>query len=106
MSILGSKTVRAVLPNGGTVFETEKYPIQKAMIDLNLKIIFSDSEFYLISRTVSGLLPIKLAVESLCQRDSNLLTEKFGTAIEDDDDTNACSEKELSLEQKIELAIA
>ncbi|GIX87634.1 hypothetical protein CDAR_300351 [Caerostris darwini] len=51
-----------------------KNPIQKAIIDLNLQINFSDSEFDLISRTVSALLPIKLAVEALCRRDSKLLT--------------------------------
>ncbi|GFV70789.1 uncharacterized protein TNCV_1946991 [Trichonephila clavipes] len=43
------------------------------MIDLNLQINFSDSEFDLISRTVSALLPIKLAVEVLCRRKSDLL---------------------------------
>ncbi|GFV19605.1 uncharacterized protein TNCV_478311 [Trichonephila clavipes] len=32
-------------------------------------------------------------------------SEEFGTVIEDDDDTNIDSEKELSLEQKLELAI-
>ncbi|GFX15550.1 uncharacterized protein TNCV_3304791 [Trichonephila clavipes] len=33
-------------------------------------------------------------------------SEEFGTVIEDDDDTNIDCEKELSLEQKLELAIA
>ncbi|GFW00887.1 hypothetical protein TNCV_1761251 [Trichonephila clavipes] len=51
-----------------------KSPIKNAMIDLNLQINFSDSEFYSISRTVSALHSIKLAVETLCRRDSNLLT--------------------------------
>lgn len=51
-----------------------KNPIMKALIDLNLQINFSDSEFDLISKTVSVLLPIKLAVEALCRKNSNLLT--------------------------------
>ncbi|GIY01209.1 putative AC transposase [Caerostris darwini] len=51
-----------------------KNPIQKAMIVLNLQINFSDSEFDLISRTISALLPIKLTVEALCRIDPNLLT--------------------------------
>ncbi|GFU63940.1 uncharacterized protein TNCV_1939651 [Trichonephila clavipes] len=51
-----------------------KNPIQKASIKLILQTNFSDGEFDLIFRTVSALLPIKLAVEALCRRDSNLLT--------------------------------
>ncbi|GFS50677.1 hypothetical protein TNCV_2042471 [Trichonephila clavipes] len=47
-------------------------PIQKAMIDLQIN--FSDSEFDLISGTASAVLLIKLAVEALCRRDSNLIT--------------------------------
>ncbi|GFW78453.1 hypothetical protein TNCV_1379991 [Trichonephila clavipes] len=43
------------------------------MIDLNLKINFPYIEFDLISRTVSALLSIKLAVVRLCLRYSNLL---------------------------------
>ncbi|PRD35135.1 UNVERIFIED_CONTAM: hypothetical protein NCL1_12504 [Trichonephila clavipes] len=48
------------------------------------------------------------SVKHLNTRDCNTgipNTEEFGTVIEDDD-TNADSEKELSLEQKLELAIA
>ncbi|GIY52335.1 uncharacterized protein CDAR_207931 [Caerostris darwini] len=51
-----------------------KNAVQKTMIDLNLQINFSDSEFDLIFRTVSALLPIKLIVEALCRGDSNLFT--------------------------------
>ncbi|GFV41306.1 uncharacterized protein TNCV_3146341 [Trichonephila clavipes] len=32
-------------------------------------------------------------------------SEEFGTVIEDDDDTNVNSEKELSLEQKLQLTV-
>ncbi|GFW47561.1 hypothetical protein TNCV_582731 [Trichonephila clavipes] len=53
-------------PNDGTIFETEK-SIQKGNDRLKPE-NFSDSEFDLISRTASALVPIKLDVEVLCQR--------------------------------------
>ncbi|GFV31435.1 uncharacterized protein TNCV_134741 [Trichonephila clavipes] len=48
--------------------------IPKALIDLNLQINLSDGEFDLIFLTVLALIPVKLAVEALCRRDSNLFT--------------------------------
>lgn len=74
MLILDSKTSWNSLLLMMERFLKLKNPIQKAIIDLKLQINFSVSEFDLISRTVSALLPVKLAVEALCRRDSNLLT--------------------------------
>ena len=48
--------------------------ICKSLIDLNSPINFRDTELELISAIVSSLLPVKLAVETLCRRDSTLLT--------------------------------
>ncbi|GFV88213.1 putative AC9 transposase [Trichonephila clavipes] len=72
--ILDSKTRWNILVLMMERFLKLKNPIKKAMIDLSLQTIFSNREFDLISRTVSALLSIKLVVEALCRRDSNLLT--------------------------------
>lgn len=50
-----------------------RYCVQKALIDLKSNIVFSEEDFLLISETIDALSPIKLAVEALCRRDSNLL---------------------------------
>lgn len=46
--------------------------VQKALIDLNLQINFSNKKFDLIIKTVLALLLIKLAVRALCSKISNL----------------------------------
>ena len=51
-----------------------KVPTQKALLDLNQGIYFTDEEFALISSIVDALNPIKMAVEALCRRDTNLIT--------------------------------
>ena len=49
-------------------------PTQKALLDIDQAIYFTDEEFTLISSIVEALNPIKLAVEALCRRDTNLIT--------------------------------
>lgn len=49
-----------------------KTSIQKALIDLNHSIHFEDSDFVLITEIIDVLAPLKLTVEALCRRDSNL----------------------------------
>lgn len=49
------------------------YCVQKALIDLKSNIVFSEEELLLISEIIDALSPIKLAVEALCRRDSNIL---------------------------------
>jgi len=51
-----------------------KSSMKKAAIDLNLDINFIDADFETISLAVATLLPLKLAVESLCREDANLLS--------------------------------
>ena len=51
-----------------------KVPTQKALLDIDQGIYFTDEEFTLISSIVEALNPIKLAVEALCRRDTNLIT--------------------------------
>lgn len=48
--------------------------IQKALIDLKSTIKFSESEFDTMYNIISTLLPIKLAVEAICQQGASLLT--------------------------------
>lgn len=51
-----------------------KSSIKKSAIVLNLNINLTNADFETISLTVSTLLPVKLAVESLCREDANLLS--------------------------------
>ena len=51
-----------------------KIPIQKALLDLDENIYVSDQEFSMISSVVEALSPIKIALEALCRRDTNLIT--------------------------------
>ncbi|GFY23887.1 transposable element Tc1 transposase [Trichonephila clavipes] len=44
-------------------------------------------------------------IERFIAANTGVISKKFGSVIEDDFDTNVGSEKELSLEQKLELAI-
>ena len=48
--------------------------IQKALIDMNSDIKFSEVEFQLMNDTIDVLQPIQYAVESLCRQDADLLT--------------------------------
>ena len=51
-----------------------KFPIQKALLDLDEDIYVSDQEFSMISSIDEALNPIRNAVETLCRRDTNLIT--------------------------------
>lgn len=51
-----------------------KVCIDKALIDVESEIKFSDIEWSKIKDLIDSLLPLKLAVEALCRRDSTLLT--------------------------------
>ena len=51
-----------------------KLLVQKALLDLGVRIDFSDLEFTQIEFLTKTLSPIKIAVEALCRRDSNLIT--------------------------------
>ena len=48
--------------------------IQKSDIDLKLNINFTETDFETVSATISTLLPVKLAVESLCCKHANLIS--------------------------------
>ena len=48
--------------------------IQKSDIDLKLNINFTETDFETVSATISALLPVKIAVESLCCKDANLIS--------------------------------
>ena len=47
--------------------------IQKSDIDLKLNINFTETDFETVSATISALLLVKLAVESVCCKDANLI---------------------------------
>lgn len=51
-----------------------KPSFQKALIDLNHSIRLEDFDFVLIAEIIDVLAPVKLTVEALCRRDSNLCT--------------------------------
>ena len=51
-----------------------KLPVQKALLYLGLEIDLSDLEFTQIEFLTKTLSPIKIAVEALCRRESNLIT--------------------------------
>ena len=51
-----------------------KLPIQKALLDLGEDIYLSDQEIAVIFSIVEALNPIKIALEALCRRDTNLIT--------------------------------
>lgn len=48
--------------------------IQKALIDIKMPMQLTDEEFTMIEDLVKTLEPVKLAVEALCRRDTNLIT--------------------------------
>ena len=48
--------------------------IQKSDTDLKLNINFIETDFETVSATISALLSVKLAVESLCCKDANLIS--------------------------------
>lgn len=72
--ILDSKTRWNSLITMLERFQKLKSCIKKSVIDLNLDINFTDADFETVSLTISTLLPVKLAVESLCREDANLLS--------------------------------
>ncbi|KAI6648314.1 hypothetical protein LOD99_12123 [Oopsacas minuta] len=51
-----------------------KLPIHKALLDFGEHIYLSDQEIAAISSIVEALNPIKIALEALCRRDTNLIT--------------------------------
>ena len=51
-----------------------KLSIQKALLDLGEDIYLSDQEIAVMSSIVEALNPIKIALEALCRRDTNLIT--------------------------------
>ena len=55
-------------------FNILKTFIQKCIIDLKSTIYFSKEELEWILDIITALDPIKLTVEVLCRKDSNLLT--------------------------------
>lgn len=55
-------------------FNLVKYSIQKCLIDLKSPFSFTDEELQSIIDNISALQPVKLTVEVLCRKDSNLLT--------------------------------
>ena len=55
-------------------FYKSKSCIQKSDKDLKLNINFTETDFETVSATISALLPVKLAVESLSCKDANLIS--------------------------------
>ena len=51
-----------------------KLPVQKALLDLGESVDLSDHDFIKIELIAKALMPIKIAVEALCRRDTNLIT--------------------------------
>ena len=51
-----------------------KLPVQKALLDFGVNINISDQDFAMIESIAKALSPIKITVEALCRRDSNLIT--------------------------------
>lgn len=49
-------------------------PVQKAMIDLKEPVQVTEADFACVQDIVSSLEPVKLAVNALCRRDTNLIT--------------------------------
>jgi len=49
-------------------------PVQKALIDLGQQAMITDADFTVISEVVSCLEPLKLAVNALCRRETNLIS--------------------------------
>lgn len=55
-------------------FVALKSCIQKALIDVMFQIKLEECDFNVLEEIVGVLTPIKLTVEALCRRDSNLCT--------------------------------
>lgn len=74
--VLDCKTRWSRLFNMLECFYKLKNCIQKALIDLklNLEINFTETEFNVISEINNALLPIKLTLEAIVQRDATLLS--------------------------------
>jgi hypothetical protein len=72
--ILDSKTRWSSLYEMCERFTNLKIAIQKTLIDLNLEIKFTENDFKLIEEISKCLKPVKMMVEMLCKRESNLIT--------------------------------
>lgn len=55
-------------------FYNLKNCIDKALIDIESEIKFSDNEWFIIKDLIANLQPFKLGVEALCRRESTLIT--------------------------------
>lgn len=55
-------------------FDKLKNCVRKALIDIKSNIVFSDEKMETVKTLIEILLPVKLAVEALCQQNANLLT--------------------------------
>jgi len=55
-------------------FVQQRIPIQKAMIDLSQSDCINDADFSTIKEIVGTLQPVKLAVKTVCRRDTTLLS--------------------------------
>ena len=51
-----------------------KLPIQKALLDFGEHVSLSDQEIAAISSIIEAFNPIKIALEALCRKDTNLIT--------------------------------
>jgi len=55
-------------------FQLLRGPLQKALIDLGQSAELTDADFTAVSEIVSCLEPLKVAVNALCRRDTNLIS--------------------------------
>lgn len=55
-------------------FYDMKVCIEKALIDIKSEVKFTDHEWSIMKDLITSLQPFKLAVETLCRRESTLLT--------------------------------
>ena len=72
--ILDCKTRWSSLVDMLARFVQLRGPVQKALIDLGQSAILTDADFTVISEVVSCLEPLKVAVNALCKRDTNLIS--------------------------------
>jgi len=56
------------------VFYRLRNPIQKACIDVKSSVILTDADFKRIREIIAALEPVKLSVEALCRRETNLVS--------------------------------
>ncbi|XP_061720920.1 uncharacterized protein LOC133527772 [Cydia pomonella] len=75
--ILDCKTRWSSLADMVTRFILLKQSILKSLIDIKSQITFSEDEFQQLNEIADSLNMIKTTVESICQRDANLLTAEI-----------------------------